>query len=133
LAIVNLMDNKKIPIYGDGLHVRDWLYVLDHCRAIDLVLQKGRVGETYCIGSMTEEINNLNLARMILRIMGKDEGQIEFVKDRPGHDRRYAINWSKIKKELGWKPEFDFETSLRVTVDWYQKNQWWWKPLRNKT
>jgi len=130
LAITNLIEGKKVPVYGDGLYVRDWLYVEDHCRAINLVLHKGRPGETYCLGGRTEEINNLKVVQLILKIMGKSKDQIEFVADRPGHDRRYAIDWSKAKTELGWQPESDFKTLLKLTIDWYQKNQWWWKPLK---
>ena len=133
LAITNVIEGKKIPIYGDGLYVRDWLYVEDHCRAIDLVLQKGKIGETYCVGGLTEDINNLEVAKKILKILGKDESSIEFVKDRPGHDRRYAINWTKIKTELGWQPQYDFDTWLEKTVAWYKENQWWWKDIKSGT
>ena len=111
LAITNLIQDKKVPIYGDGKYVRDWLYVEDHCRGIDLILQKGKVGETYCIGGLTDDINNLELIKKILKIMGKGDDLIEFVKDRPGHDRRYAIDWTKAKKELGYKPKFLHLTS----------------------
>ena len=133
LGITNLMEGKKIPVYGDGLYVRDWLYVDDHCRAIDLILQKGKTGETYCLGGLTEDINNFQVAQKICQIMGKDsQTSIEQIKDRPGHDRRYAIDWSKIKNELGWQPENDFEAYLKQTVDWYQKNKPWWQPLKEK-
>lgn len=131
LAITNVLEGKKIPVYGDGLYVRDWLYVDDHCRAIDLVLKKGKVGETYCVGGMTEDVNNIALVKKILKILGKDERLLEFVKDRPGHDRRYAVDWSKIKKELGWKPKHNFETHLQKTVDWYKDNQSWWKRIKS--
>lgn len=131
LAITNILENKKAPIYGDGLYVRDWLYVEDHCRAIDLVLQKGRVGETYCIGGMTQDISNLEIVRKIIRLMGKDESLIEFVKDRPGHDRRYAIDWTKIKTELGWAPAHDFDEYLRVTIEWYKTHEDWWRHVKN--
>jgi dTDP-glucose 4,6-dehydratase len=130
LAITNLLEGKKIPIYGDGLYIRDWLYVEDHLRAIDLVLQKGRTGETYCIGGLTEDINNLTVAKKILDILGKDESEITFVKDRPGHDRRYAVDYSKISQELGFKIENSFDEWLSETVHWYQTNQDWWKPLK---
>lgn len=133
LAITNLIEGKKIPIYGDGLYVRDWLYVEDHCRAIDVVLQKGKIGETYCVGGLTEDINNLEVAKKIVTLLGKDEKSIEFVKDRPGHDRRYAIDWTKIKTELGWQPLHDFDTWLEKTVMWYQENQWWWKDIKSGT
>ena len=131
LAITNLIEDKKVPVYGDGLYVRDWLYVEDHCKAIDAILQKGKIGETYFIGGLTEDINNLSVVKKILKIMGKDESAIDHVKDRPGHDRRYAIDWSKINKELGWKPERNFDDYLKITVDWYSKNQDWWRRLKN--
>jgi dTDP-glucose 4,6-dehydratase len=131
LVITNLLEDKKVPVYGDGLYVRDWLYVEDHCRAIDLILNKGKIGETYCIGGTTEEINNLDLVKKIIAILGKDESIIEFVKDRPGHDRRYAIDWSKARRELGYEPKFDFDTYLKMTVDWYIKNQDWWQKIKS--
>ena len=131
LAITNIIEGKKVPIYGDGLYVRDWLYVEDHCKALDLILHKGKVGETYFIGGLTEDIPNIKVVRKILKIMGKDESYIEYVKDRPGHDRRYAIDWSKIHRELSWKPEVDFDTGLKLTVDWYLKNQDWWKKIKS--
>jgi dTDP-glucose 4,6-dehydratase len=130
LAITNLLEDKKIPVYGDGLYIRDWLYVIDHCRAIDLVLNKGQVGETYLIGGMTNDVSNLEVIGKILKIMGKDENAIEHVKDRPGHDRRYAVDWSKIKNELGWKPEHDFDEWLEKTVAWYKENENWWRDVK---
>lgn len=133
LVITNLLEGKKVPIYGDGLHVRDWLYVEDHCRAIELVLKKGKVGETYCVGGMTKEVNNLTLVKKILKIMNKSEAMIEFIKERPGHDRKYAVDWTKIKRELGWKPKYDFDIYLRKTVFWYQKNRWWWEELKERS
>lgn len=131
LAVTNILEGKKIPIYGDGLYVRDWLYVEDHCRAIDLILQKGKVGDTYCIGGLTDDVNNLDVAKMILDILGKGEEMIEFVKDRPGHDRRYAIDWTKIKTELGWQPQHDFNEWLIKTVEWYKNNSKWWKDIKS--
>ena len=131
LAITNILEDKKVPVYGDGLYVRDWLYVTDHCRAIDLVLNKGAVGETYLVGGMTNDISNLEVIKKILRIMGKDESFIEHVKDRPGHDRRYAVNWSKIKRELGWKPLHDFDEWLEKTIEWYKNNEKWWKDVKD--
>lgn len=131
LTITNLLEGKTIPVYGDGLNVRDWLYVDDHCRAIDLVLQKGKVGETYCIGGLTEDISNLEIVKKIIKIMGKSEKQIEFVKDRPGHDRRYALDWTKAKTELGFKPEHDFDTYLEKTIEWYVNHRQWWEPLKH--
>jgi len=132
LAITNLLEGKKVPVYGDGLYVRDWLYVEDHCRAIDMVLQKGKIGETYCVGGLTEDINNLEVVKKILKILGRDESMMEFVKDRPGHDRRYAVDWSKIKTELGWQPLHAFDDWLEKTVEWYKNNEEWWKKLKNK-
>jgi len=130
LAITNLLENKKVPIYGQGNQVRDWLYVIDHCKAIDMVLQKGKIGETYCIGGQTEEISNLQVVKKIIKLLGKSEDMIEFVTDRPGHDVRYVLNWSKINKELGWKPEHDFDSWLQKTVEWYKNNQSWWKRVK---
>jgi len=130
LAITNILEGKKVPVYGDGLYVRDWLYVIDHCRAIDLVLNKGKVGETYLVGGLTGDISNLQVIRKILKIMGKDEGFIEHVKDRLGHDRRYSVDWSKIKNELGWKPLHNFDEWLEKTVEWYTQNDKWWKDVK---
>ena len=130
--ITNLIENKPLPIYGDGLYVRDWLSVEDHCRAIDFVLKKGKVGETYLVGGLTKDINNLEMAKRLLKIFGKNESFLKFVKDRPGHDRRYAVDWSKIRHELGWKPQHNFDDWLLKTVEWYQKNEWWWRPLKKK-
>ncbi len=132
LSITNLLEGKKIPMYGDGLYVRDWLYVEDHARAIDLVLEKGKVGETYCIG-INSDISNLEVAKKILKILNLGKDQIEYVKDRPGHDRRYAIDSQKIKKELGWEPKYDFDTGLKLTIDWFKRNETWWKKLKGKS
>ncbi|MBI4092064.1 MAG: dTDP-glucose 4,6-dehydratase [Candidatus Levybacteria bacterium] len=130
LAITNLLEGKKIPIYGDGLYVRDWLYVEDHVRAIEAVLERGKVGETYLVGGLTEDIPNIEVARKIVRLLGKSDDDIEFVKDRPGHDRRYAVDWSKIKNDLGWEPQHDFDAWLEKTVEWYKKNQSWWRHVK---
>ncbi len=130
--ITNLIDGDKIPIYGDGKYVRDWLYVEDHCRAIDLVIRKGKVGETYLVGGLKKDVNNIEIAKKLLKFFGKDKTSLKFVKDRPGHDRRYAVNWSKISRELGWKPKYDFDKWLGRTVKWYKDNEWWWRPLKNK-
>ncbi len=119
LFITNLLEGKKIPLYGDGLNVRDWLYVEDHCRAIDLIIHKGKLGETYCIGGNCEKTNK-EVTYKILELMGKNESSIEFVKDRLGHDKRYAINFSKIKKELGWEPQIKFEEGLKKMILWYR-------------
>ena len=132
LAITNLLEGKKVPVYTPGNQIRDWLYVEDHARAVEAVLLKGKIGETYCVGGMTAEISNLEVAKKIIKILGKSEDQIELVKDRPGHDVKYAIDWSKIKSELGWQPEHDFEQALEQTVSWFRENEWWWKPLKAK-
>src|SRR3989344_4748622 len=132
LAITNLLEDKKIPVYGDGLYVRDWLYVEDHCRAIDLILKKGNVGETYCVGGLTEDISNLEVIKKIISNLDKDESMIEHVADRPGHDRRYAIDWSKIKHDLGWQPLYSFDEWLIKTINWYKNNQNWWKDQKKQ-
>ncbi len=131
LAITNLLEDKKIPVYGDGLYVRDWLYVDDHCRAIDLVLNKGKIGETYMVGGMTDLRPNIEIAKKIVKLLGRDESSIEFVKDRLGHDRKYDVNWSKIKNELGWEPQHSFDEWLEKTVRWYQDNTEWWKRIKS--
>ena len=118
LFITNALKDKKLPLYGDGLNVRDWLYVLDNCRAIDLILHKGTLGEIYNVAAGNEE-NNLELTRLILRLMGKPEDLIEYVKDRPGHDRRYSLNTDKIKA-LGWQAQYQFEAALNETINWYR-------------
>lgn len=130
LAITNILEGKKVPVYGDGKYVRDWLYVTDHCRAIESVMLSGKIGETYCVGGLTGETDNLTVVKKILKSMGKTDEWIQFVKDRPGHDRKYTVNWTKIKNELGWTPLHDFETWLETTIDWYRTNQVWWKPLK---
>ncbi len=131
LAVTNLLEGKKVPVYGTGGQVRDWLYVGDHCEAIDLVLRKGVPGETYCVGGMTEDVTNLELVKLILEIMGKDEDSIEFITDRPGHDVRYAVDWSKINRELGWEPKYPFEQGIRETVQWYIDREEWWKKIKS--
>jgi len=130
LAITNMLEGKKVPVYGDGKNVRDWLYVDDHCEAIDLVLMKGKVGETYCVGGTADDVDNLTVIRKILASGGKDESLIEYVKDRPGHDRRYAISYEKIHNELGWSPRHDFDTWLEKTIEWYKNNQAWWSHIK---
>lgn len=132
LAITNLLEGKPIPIYGDGKYVRDWLYVEDQCRAIDLILSRGNVGETYCIGGMTQDINNLVVVRKIIALLHADESAIQFVKDRPGHDRRYAIDWSKAKRELGYEPEHSFDEWLAKTVAWYRDHRDWWQRVKSR-
>ena len=131
LAITNILEGKKVPVYGDGLYVRDWLYVEDHCRAVDAVLKDGKIGETYCVGGLTEDINNLEIVKKILKLLDASEDQIEYVKDRPGHDRRYALDWSKIKNGLSWEPLHSFDGWLEKTVTWYKENPSWWKHIKS--
>ena len=144
LFITNLIEGKKVPLYGDGMNVRDWLYVQDHCEAIDAIIHNGKIGETYCIGGNSEKTNKELTYKIIELMMSKDaaarggeaslraDDYIEFVKDRPGHDKRYAINFSKIKNELGWKPKVSFEEGLKKTIEWYKNNESWWKNIKNK-
>ena len=129
--ISKLLRGEKVPVYGDGLNVRDWLYVYDHCAAIDTVLHKGRLGEVYNIGGHNEK-TNLEITHLILEAMGKDESSIEYVQDRLGHDRRYAISNDKISSELGWKPSVTFEQGIKMTIDWYLNNQDWIKSIEAK-
>ncbi|AFN73551.1 dTDP-glucose 4,6-dehydratase [Melioribacter roseus P3M-2] len=126
LMIINALNNKKLPVYGDGLNVRDWIHVADHNRAVELVFEKGKPGEVYNIGA-SREMKNIEIVKLILKKLNKSEDLIEYVKDRPGHDRRYAIDSSKIQNELGWKPEIEFETALDNTIDWYVENKSWWE------
>lgn len=130
LAITNLLEGKSVPVYGDGLQVRDWLYVEDHCRAIDMILHQGKLGETYCVGGDGER-ENIVIVKKLLELLGKDESSIEYVEDRAGHDRRYAINFGKIKRELGWEPTVTLEDGLAKTVEWFQQNEAWWKSVKS--
>jgi len=129
--ISRLLRNEKVPVYGDGMNVRDWLYVYDHCAAIDTVLHNGKVGEIYNIGGHNEK-TNMEITHLILDAMGKDESSIEYVQDRLGHDRRYAISNDKITAELGWKPSVTFEQGIKMTIDWYLNNQDWMKSIEDK-
>jgi dTDP-glucose 4,6-dehydratase len=129
LMISNAMEDRELPIYGDGLHVRDWIFVSDHCQALDRVLHHGIDGEVYNVGGSCER-TNLSVAKAILDSLGKPHSLIRFVADRPGHDRRYAIDFSKIKKNLGWKPAITFEEGVRLTTDWYQASRSWWKKIK---
>jgi dTDP-glucose 4,6-dehydratase len=129
LMISNALEDKELPIYGDGMQVRDWIYVEDHCRALDLVLHQGKEGEIYNIGGRSEK-PNLTVAKTILDRLGKPHSLLRFVADRPGHDRRYAIDFSKIERELGWKPSASFEDGIGLTVEWYQTHRDWWKKIR---
>jgi dTDP-glucose 4,6-dehydratase len=129
LMISNAMEDRELPIYGDGLNVRDWIYVEDHCHAIDAIMHRGKGGEIYNIGGASER-TNLEVVRTILEVLGKPESLIRFVKDRPGHDRRYAMNFSKLKKELGWEPTVTFEEGIQKTVTWYVEHQAWWQRIK---
>lgn len=128
LFVTNLIRGKKVPLYGDGGNVREWLYTEDHCSAVDAILHKGKVGEVYNIGS-GEEVANKDLTAMILEEFGASDEMIEYVADRLGHDRRYSIDSSKLRKELGWKPDAIFAEDLKKTIAWYKENEWWWKKL----
>jgi dTDP-glucose 4,6-dehydratase len=130
LAISNLLEGKPIPVYGDGLNVRDWIYVEDHCRAILAVLESGKHGEIYNIAGSSEK-TNLDIVRTLLLLLGKKEDLIHFVADRPGHDRRYSLDDSKIRRELGWKPSYDFALAMETTVKWYKKNEEWWRRIKS--
>jgi len=131
LFITNLLESKTIPVYGDGQQIRDWLHVDDHCSAIDLVLHKGKDGEIYNVGAnQNPEITNLELTKRIITACGKDEKSIEYVKDRAGHDRRYAVDVTKIKAELGWQPKYNFDSGIAQTISWYKNNLDWWKKIK---
>jgi dTDP-glucose 4,6-dehydratase len=131
LAITNLLEGKQVPVYGDGKQVRDWLYVEDHCNAIDVILHKGKVGEVYCVGGNSEK-KNIDVVSSILSLMERDKSSITYVTDRAGHDRRYAISFRKLEEELGWKPSVTFEDGLKKTVAWYTENKNWWESKKHK-
>jgi len=130
LMITNALEGRPLPVYGDGLHVRDWIYVTDHCRALGIVLEKGRAGEIYNIGGVGEK-PNLEVVKTIIEAAGADESLIRFVPDRPGHDRRYAIDSSKIRDELGWQPEVDFAAGIEQTLQWYKEHTGWWQRIKS--
>ena len=132
LFISNALEDKSLPLYGDGMNERSWLYVTDHCEAIMLVAEKGNAGEVYNVGGAAEaEIPNVEVTKMLLKLLGKPESLIQWVKDRPGHDRRYAIDYSKMKNQLGWKPRVKFEEGLATTVEWYKSNHSWWEHIKS--
>ena len=132
LAITNLLEGKPVPVYGDGKYVRDWLYVEDHCRAIDLILHRGRVGETYCIGGLVDGMDNVTVVKKIVALLGQDTSRsIAFVADRRGHDRRYAVDWTKATRELGYEPEHSFDQDLALTVHWYREHRDWWQRVKS--
>ncbi|MCK9408952.1 MAG: dTDP-glucose 4,6-dehydratase [Bacteroidetes bacterium] len=128
LMITNALNDRSLPVYGDGLNVRDWLYVEDHCSALDVVLHKGTIGDVYNIGGHNEW-KNIDIVKLVLKELGKPESLISFVKDRPGHDRRYAIDAVKIKNELGWVPAYQFEVGIKKTIEWYLQNKLWWERI----
>jgi dTDP-glucose 4,6-dehydratase len=130
LAVTNALEDKPIPVYGDGLNVRDWIFVDDHCRALDVVIQKGRPGQIYNVGGGSEK-TNLELIHKLLEILDKPRSLMQFVTDRPAHDRRYALDCTKMTAELGWKPAYSFDKALRTTVDWYLKNGSWWRSIKS--
>jgi len=130
LMVSNAVEDKEVPVYGDGLNVRDWIYVEDHCRALDQVLHQGQEGEVYNVGGRSER-TNLSVVQTILDHLGKPHSLIRFVKDRPGHDRRYAIDFSKIERDLSWRPQVSFEEGIRLTVDWYQEHRPWWRKIKS--
>ena len=132
LFVTNLIDDIKVPLYGDGLNVRDWLYVEDNCRAIDIVLHKGGIGEIYNVGAGNEK-PNIWITKKLIELTGKTESMIEPVADRLGHDRRYSVDCTKIENEFDWKPQYDFEEALEKTVNWYISNEAWWRPLKVRT
>lgn len=130
LMITNALEDKPLPVYGDGLNVRDWIHVTDHCAALDTVLHRGIVGETYNIGGESER-KNIDVVKTILRLLKKSESLITFVDDRPGHDRRYAMDIKKIKRQLKWSPAVTFEKGLELTIDWYRRNEKWWRRVKS--
>ncbi|MFH0793354.1 MAG: dTDP-glucose 4,6-dehydratase [bacterium] len=130
LMILNAMENKPLPVYGDGMQVRDWIHVEDHCRALDIVLREGKVGEVYNVGSDCER-PNIELVQLLLDLLGKPQTLIRHVEDRPGHDRRYAIDATKLRRELGWKPTIKLDEGLAATIQWYKDNHEWWEKIRS--
>jgi len=129
LFVTNLVDNKKVPVYGTGQNVRDWIHVLDHCKAVDFILHNGSIGEIYNVGGGAEK-TNLGITQRLLKILGMNDSMIEYVEDRPGHDLRYSLDFSKLM-EMGWAPEYDFNDGLKETAEWYVDNRWWWEKLKH--
>lgn len=132
-SIIRLINGENIRLYTPGNQVRDWLHVEDHCRAIELILEKGKIGETYCVGGLANGISNIEVAKLLLKIMDLPTQRMELVTDRPGHDVKYDIDWSKINRELGWQPQFGFDKWLTDTVEWYKNNKAWWEPLAQES
>jgi len=129
LFVTNLVDNKKVSVYGTGQNVRDWIHVLDHCKAVDFILHNGSIGEIYNVGGGAEK-TNLGITQKLLEILGKNDSMIEYVEDRLGHDQRYSLDFSKLM-EMGWAPEYDFNDGLKETAKWYVDNRWWWEKLKH--
>lgn len=129
LFITNLLEGKNVPVYGEGKNIRDWIYVDDHNKGVEAIIKKGKIGETYCLGG-GNEISNIRITRMILGLMERGEEMIEYVEDRKGHDFRYAIDFSKAQRELGWEPEVDFKEGLAKTVEWFKNNEDWWRKIK---
>ncbi len=129
LCITNILEGKPLPLYGRGENIRDWIYVLDHVKGIEAAIERGTIGETYCLGG-NNELSNIEIARMICKELGVNEDVITYVADRPGHDFRYAIDSSRAEHDLGWKPELNFKQGLHETVAWYRDNRWWWEPIK---
>ncbi|MDA1079264.1 MAG: dTDP-glucose 4,6-dehydratase [bacterium] len=132
LAITNCIDGEKVPVYGDGLQVRDWLYVFDHCRAIEDIILSDQLNTTFLVGGETEETTNLAVIKYILKAMNIPESNIEYIADRPGHDRKYSVDWSHINQTLGWKPSVTLQEGLDKTIQWYRDNEAWWRPLKEQ-
>ena len=130
LMLVNALQDKQLPVYGTGMNVRDWLYVEDHCRAVDLIIHKGKVGEVYNIGG-NNEMRNIDIVKLICKELGKPESLITYVADRKGHDMRYAIDSTKLQNELGWRPETQFAIGIKKTIEWYLANKSWWQDIIN--
>lgn len=131
LAITNLLEGKKVPIYKPGNQVREWLFVEDHCSGIEAILAKGKAGETYFIGPNNKELSNLDIVKKVLQLMNFGEENLEFVADRPGHDQKYALDHSKITRELDWQPKYGLDEALKITIDWYKQNEMWWKNIKS--
>jgi dTDP-glucose 4,6-dehydratase len=131
LAITNILEGKKVPVHGDGKNERDWLYVEDHVTAIETILQKGKIGETYLVGGLVKGMSNIDTVKKIISLMGASDDLIQLVNDRPGNDRKYDINWDKINKDLGWSPKFTFDEAIKITIDWYKENQDWWRKIKS--
>lgn len=129
LFITNLIEGKKVPVYGEGANIRDWIHVEDHNKGVDAIIHQGKIGETYCLGG-DNELKNIDITWKILKAMGAGEERIEYVEDRKGHDFRYAIDFSKAEKELGWRPRKNFDEGLQETLQWYKDNAWWWGKLK---